>query len=125
LTAGFLSAKRQKNTMRYLLRPVAILVLMGCLPACVASFRPTDLSPQEVAAQAYEVKVKVKDGGSIRTVHLYDFWATSDSVGGKVCGTQYGGRAKIWAVPVSAVVSLETMQPDLLGSLAFYTLFTP
>jgi hypothetical protein len=112
--------------MPYLLRPVAILVLMACLPACAASFRPTDLSPQEVAAQAHEVKVTAKDGDGIHIVRLYDFWATSDSIGGKVCGTQYGGRAEAWAVPLSAVVSLETRQPDLLGSLAFYSsLFTP
>jgi hypothetical protein len=99
--------------MRYLLRPVAILVLLGCLPACYASFQQTQLSPQE-AAQESELKVKVNNGDRVQTVHLYDPWVTSDSIFGRVSGTHGGGRGGTWhawgtwAAPLSAVVSLET-----------------
>jgi hypothetical protein len=102
--------------MRYLLRPVVILALLGCLPACYVSFQPTQLSPEEVVAQESEVKVKVKDGDRIKTVHLRDPWVTSDSIFGRVPGTRGGGGGGTWhawgtwAAPLSAVVSLETKQ---------------
>jgi len=104
--------------MRYLLKSAGIFVLLGCLPACAATrFQPTQVSPQDVAAQESEVKVRVNNGDRIETVHLYDFWATTDSIGGTVRVT-HGGRGGImqtydpWAAPLSAVESLETRQPD-------------
>ncbi len=104
--------------MPYLRKPVAILLLVWYLPACATSFQPTDLSPQEVVAQEYEIKVKVRDGDRTETVHLYDPWATSRSIGGRVCDTWACRYNRTWTAPLSRVESLETRQPDAVKAVA-------
>jgi hypothetical protein len=103
--------------MRYLGRPVAILLLVWYLPAC-ARYQPIELTPEEVFSDEDRLIVTLRrENGDTYQLQLRRPWATTDSIGGIECSGICDSYQR-WATPLEKVESVEKRQVDSLRSAA-------
>ena len=82
-------------------RPIAYLLLIWYLPACM-SYQRTEVAPQQAIEGQESVIVTVAAGADTTALTLQEPWVRNDSLGGI---TETGSD---WGVPLQSVVELRT-----------------
>jgi len=100
--------------MRLLRRPIACALLVWYLPACAYSTR---IEPATAVAGRKSALVTVASGADTLVWQVAQPWIRNDTLGGVAAACQKGcpPQDARWPVPLSEVVEVRAVPPDVSG----------